>query len=173
VVSAWGVAGGGLVHVGAAAVGLSSLLVSSATAFSVVKYAGAAYLFYLGVRRLLARESLVFGADGPMRSERVLIRDGFVVNVLNPKTALFFYAFLPQFLDPGRGSVALQALVLGAIFVAIALVSDSVWAVAAGSAAGWLRARPRVVAAERFVSGGVFLSLGAATALAGAHQVKS
>jgi threonine/homoserine/homoserine lactone efflux protein len=143
VVSAAGVAGGGVIHVLAAAIGLSSLLVSSATAFSLVKYAGAAYLIYLGVRRILDRDTGVLGDAGPRasRSPRVLYRDGFVVNLLNPKTALFFY------------------------FVGIAVVSDSLWALAAGSAAGWLRSRPRVVTAERFVAGGIFMGLGAVTLL--------
>src|SRR5947209_5227818 len=127
-ISASGVASGGLVHVGGAALGLSGLLLSSATLFSAVKFAGAAYLIWLGTRRLMGRDASALAAPTEMRSRRRLYRDGAVVNILNPKTALFFYAFLPQFLDPGRGSVALQALVLGGLFVAIALVSDSTWA---------------------------------------------
>jgi threonine/homoserine/homoserine lactone efflux protein len=171
-VSASGVASGGLVHVVAAAIGLSGLLLSSATLFSVVKFAGAAYLIYLGGRRLLGLEASALVAPTEARSRRQLYRDGAVVNVLNPKTALFFYAFLPQFLDPDRGAVALQALVLGVIFVTIALVSDSVWALASGSAAEWLKARPVAVKVERWVSGTVLVGLGAAAALTSAHRAK-
>jgi threonine/homoserine/homoserine lactone efflux protein len=171
-VSASGVASGGLVHVLAAAIGLSGLLLSSATLFSVVKFAGAAYLIYLGGRRLLGLEASALVAPTEARSRRQLYRDGAVVNILNPKTALFFYAFLPQFLDPDRGAVALQALFLGVIFVTIALVSDSVWALASGSAADWLKARPVAVKVERWVSGTVLVGLGAAAALTSAHRAK-
>jgi threonine/homoserine/homoserine lactone efflux protein len=171
-VSASGVASGGLVHVLAAAVGLSGLLLSSATLFAVVKFAGAGYLIYLGARRLLGLEASALVAPTEARSPRQLYRDGAVVNILNPKTALFFYAFLPQFLDPERGAVALQALLLGTMFVAIALVSDSLWALASGSAADWLKARPIAVRVERWVTGTVLLGLGTAAALTGAHRTK-
>ena len=171
-VSASGVASGGLVHVVAAAIGLSGLLLSSASLFSVVKFAGAAYLIYLGARRLLGREASALVAPTRGRSRRQLYRDGAVVNILNPKTALFFYAFLPQFLDPDKGAVTLQALVLGTIFVAIALMSDSVWALASGSAADWLKARPLAATAERWVSGTVLIGLGATAALTSAHRAK-
>jgi threonine/homoserine/homoserine lactone efflux protein len=171
-VSAAGVASGGLVHVLGAALGLSGLLLSSATLFSVVRFAGAGYLIYLGGRRLLGLEPSALVAPVEARSNRRLYRDGAVVNILNPKTALFFYAFLPQFLDPDRGTVALQALVLGALFVAIALLSDSAWALASGSAAGWLRERPVMVRVERWVTGTVLVGLGAVAALSGAHRSK-
>jgi threonine/homoserine/homoserine lactone efflux protein len=171
VVSALGIATGGLVHVLAAAVGISSLVVSSATAFSVVKWAGAAYLVALGLRRLLVRDGRVEGTV-PRTVERSLRRvywQGAVVNVLNPKTALFFLAFLPQFVDVEAGAVALQIVVLGLLFVALALVSDSAWGVAAGTAAGWLRGR-RVVRAQRYATGGVLVGLGLATALTGSRK---
>jgi threonine/homoserine/homoserine lactone efflux protein len=106
------------------------------------------------------------------RSRGQLYRDGAVVNILNPKTALFFYAFLPQFLDPARGSVALQAVVLGVLFVLIALVSDSIWALASGSAAGWLKQRPLAVTLERWLTGTVLVGLGAAAALTGSRHAK-
>jgi threonine/homoserine/homoserine lactone efflux protein len=170
-VSASGVASGGMVHVLAAAIGLSGLLLSSATLFSVVKFAGAGYLIYLGARRLLGLEASALVAPTEGRSRRQLFRDGAVVNILNPKTALFFYAFLPQFLDPDKGAVAVQALVLGALFVTIALASDSLWALASGSAADWLKARPIAVTVERWVSGTVLIGLGTAAALTG-HRSK-
>jgi threonine/homoserine/homoserine lactone efflux protein len=171
-VSASGVASGGFVHVIGAAVGISGLLLSSATLFSVVKFVGAGYLIYLGGRRLLGLEASALVAPTGGRTRRQLYRDGAVVNILNPKTALFFYAFLPQFLDPGRGSVALQALVLGCLFVAIALVSDSLWALGSGSAASWLKTRPIAASVERWVSGSVLICLGTAAALTGAHRSK-
>lgn len=171
-VSASGVASGGLVHVVGASVGLSGLLLSSATLFSAVKLAGAAYLIYLGTRRLLGMDASALTAPSEPRSRRRLYRDGAVVNILNPKTALFFYAFLPQFLDPDRGSVVVQGLVLGSIFVAIALASDSMWALASGSAATWLRERPIAVQLERWITGIVFIALGCAAALTGAHRSK-
>ncbi len=169
IVSALGVATGGLVHVTAAAVGLSSLLVSSATAFNVVKYAGAAYLVGLGLWTLLRRRE---ETSVEVPKERKLSRrywQGVVVNVLNPKTALFFFAFLPQFVDPEKGSAALQIGVLGLVFVALAVASDSVWALAAGTASERLRGNRRFLAVQRYVSGSVFVGLGALTAVAKRH----
>jgi threonine/homoserine/homoserine lactone efflux protein len=171
-VSASGVATGGLVHATGAAIGLSGLLLSSATLFSIVKFAGAGYLIYLGVRRLLGLEASALVAPTEARSRGQLYRDGAVVNILNPKTALFFYAFLPQFLDPARGSVALQAVVLGVLFVAIALISDSLWALASGSAAGWLKGRPLAATIERWLTGAVLVGLGTAAALTGSRHAK-
>ena len=164
--SALGVAVGGLVHVTAAAIGLSALLLSSATAFTVVKLAGAAYLIGLGLYTLFVRQE---DAGDAVRRERRLRRSfgqGVIVNVLNPKTALFFVAFLPQFVDRDAGSVAAQLLVLGLVFVALAVVSDSLWALAAGAAASRLRGSPGFLAVRRYVSGSVFVGLGAVTALA-------
>jgi threonine/homoserine/homoserine lactone efflux protein len=170
-VSMLGIQVGALVHVAAAALGLSALLVQSAVAFSVVKYAGAAYLVYLGVRRILAREQLVPG--GPARAPKPLgrlFRQGIVVNVLNPKAALFFFAFLPQFVDPDAGSVGLQMAVLGLLFIAIAVVSDGMYALAAGTASGWLRGNPAFLRGERWISGSVLVGLGVTTALTGSRQ---
>jgi threonine/homoserine/homoserine lactone efflux protein len=153
---------GTLVHVVGATVGLSALIVASALAFSVVKYAGAAYLVYLGVRKLLARDARVAFERRSEPLRRAFAR-GIVVNVLNPKTALFFLAFLPQFIDADRGPVWSQALVLGLVFVGLGLVSDSTYALAAGSAAGILRRRRRAL---RYGSGLVYIGLGATAALA-------
>jgi threonine/homoserine/homoserine lactone efflux protein len=170
VVSAAGVATGGLVHVLGAAIGISGILLSSATLFSVFKFIGAGYLIWMGLRRILGTDEGMLGQPPPPRPTKRVFRDGALVNILNPKTALFFYAFLPQFLDPDKGAVALQALLFGAIWTAIALASDSLWALGAGSAATWLRSRPKAITAERWVSGGIFIGLGAFTALAGAHS---
>jgi threonine/homoserine/homoserine lactone efflux protein len=153
---------GTLVHVVGATVGLSALIVASAVTFSVVKYAGAAYLVYLGVRKLLEGNGRVVFERRTEPLRRAFAR-GIVVNVLNPKTALFFLAFLPQFIDADRGAVWSQALVLGLVFVGLGLVSDSLYALAAGSAAGILRRRRRVM---RYGSGLVYIGLGATAALA-------
>ena len=125
---------GSLVHVAAASAGLSALIVASSLAFSVVKYAGAAYLIYLGIRKLLDRDAETQVEREPEPLRRAVVR-GMVVNVLNPKTALFFLAFLPQFVVPDRGGVWSQALVLGFIFVGLGLITDSLYALAAGTSA--------------------------------------
>jgi threonine/homoserine/homoserine lactone efflux protein len=167
--SAVGAHGGTLVHISAAALGVSALVVSSATAYSVVKYAGAAYLIFLGIRRLLERRTLDLSwpADIPARSIRALLLHGAVVNVLNPKTALFFLAFLPQFVDVGAGHVALQIAVLGLVFIVLGLLSDGTYALLAGSLAARVRRSRRLLASERYVSASVFLGLGTAAALSG------
>ena len=172
VMSAMGVATGGLVHITAAAVGISALVVSSAVAFGIVKYVGAAYLILLGIRRLLERGTTGDAEGVPREAEPWRIfRRGVLVNVLNPKTALFFLAFLPQFVDPGRGPVLAQILVLGSIFVLLALLSDSLYALGAGALAGWIRRRRGVARdAGRYAGAAVYLGLGTATALASRHD---
>ena len=169
-VSTLGIGAGSLVHVAAAAVGLSSLLVSSSEAYSVVKYAGAAYLVFLGVRRLLGRDEVVNAEDRTRKPLSRLFRQGVVVNVLNPKTALFFFAFLPQFVDVEAGAVGAQVALLGLIFVLLGLASDGTYALVAGTLSGRLRGSTRVVRAQRYVSGTVFVSLGLATALSGSQR---
>jgi threonine/homoserine/homoserine lactone efflux protein len=169
-VSMLGVQVGGLVHVAAAALGLSALLLQSATAFNVVKFAGAAYLVFLGLRKLLARERFETTSERPPRRLDRLYRQGIVVNVLNPKTALFFFAFLPQFVDVEAGSVGLQIFVLGIVFLLLAVVSDGMYALAAGTASDWLRENPRFLRAERWVSGTVLVGLGVTAALSGPNR---
>jgi threonine/homoserine/homoserine lactone efflux protein len=165
-VSALGVATGGLVHVAAATIGLSALIASSATAFTVVKLVGAAYLILLGIRRIRAREDEETQADAPPAPLRKLYVQGGVVNVLNPKTALFFLAFLPQFVDPARGSVALQIGALGCVFVLIALCSDTLYALTADALASRLRHNGAAARLRRWVSGGIFVALGVSAAVA-------
>ncbi|HSO54191.1 MAG TPA: LysE family translocator [Actinomycetes bacterium] len=174
--SVCGVHVGTLVHVAAAALGLSALLVSSATAYDTVRWLGAAYLVWLGVRRLMAHDEPSTPASDPDTSRMGLGRifaQGVVVNVLNPKTALFFLAFLPQFVDTSRGSVPFQVVVLGVAFVLLGLLSDGAYALAASTGAGWLRRRPGVAKASRLVSGGVLISLGVTTALAGSRSASA
>jgi threonine/homoserine/homoserine lactone efflux protein len=153
---------GTLVHVAAASAGLSALIVASSVAFSAVKYAGAAYLVYLGVRKLLDRDAQKQAERTREPLRRAFVR-GTIVNALNPKTALFFLAFLPQFVAPDRGGVWSQALVLGVFFVALGLITDSLYALAAGTVGGLLRRQRNAV---RYGSGLVFSALGATAALA-------
>lgn len=168
-VSVLAVEAGNAVHAVVAALGLAAVLASSALAFSLVKLLGAAYLAFLGLRRLLRRDPAAeAGRPAPPRALRAVFTEGLVVAVLNPKTALFFLAFLPQFVDPRRGAVPGQMLLLGGLFVAMATVSDGAYALLSGSAGRWLRGHPRLVRGERWVTGTVYLGLGAAAALSGA-----
>jgi len=166
-VSATGIVVGTLFHVAAATLGLSALLASSATAFQIVKYAGAGYLVYLGVRTLRSGDAeFLQAATGERRLVR-LFGQGVLVNLLNPKTALFFLAFLPQFVDPSRGRATLQILELGVLFALMGWCSDSIWALAAGSAAELFRQNVRLRRAQRQVSGGALIALGLASAFSG------
>lgn len=158
-----------LVHVLAATLGLSAILASSALAFSVVKYAGAAYLIWLGLVKLFGRADPIDPAAGSQARRRHtrLFRDGFVVNLLNPKTALFFLAFLPQFVEVERGHVGMQIAFLGLLFTLLGIVTDGCYALAAGAAGNWLKRSPAYLKAERYVSGVLFIGLGLTAALAG------
>ncbi|MCB0210469.1 MAG: LysE family translocator [Anaerolineae bacterium] len=170
VVSTLGIGVGTVFHVAAAALGVSALLVSSALAFNVVKYLGAAYLIYLGIRKFTVSESVTsLETVKPQKLARVFYQ-GIAVNVLNPKTALFFFAFLPQFVDVARGDVALQVFFLGTIFVMIGIVSDSVWAVVAGTIGRWLKGNRRFLMGQRYFAGTVFIALGITTALSGSSK---
>ena len=170
IVSSLGVQVGSLLHIAAAALGLSALLLSSALAFNAVKYAGAAYLIYLGIKTLLAKEKAVpTQAVRRARLSRMFFQ-GVVVNLLNPKTALFFFAFLPQFIDPARGRVAVQTILLGSILVLLGTLSDTIYALAAGGVGSWLRGNLKFLRAQRYFAGSVYIGLGAATALGGANK---
>jgi threonine/homoserine/homoserine lactone efflux protein len=161
-----GIETGAFVHVAGAALGVSAILASSATAFSVLKLAGGAYLIVLGIRRLLERDSVAEPGSARSRPLSSIFRQGVVVNALNPKTALFFLAFLPQFVDPDRGHVALQAVILGLIWVLIATVCDATWALGSGSLVGLLRASARARRVERIASGSILMGLGVLATLA-------
>ena len=168
-VSVLGVQTGGLVHVLAAAVGVSALVLSSALLFSVVKFAGAAYLIYLGVKTMLSREESVLERVPAPHSLGQIYRQGALVNALNPKTALFFLAFLPQFVRPERGSVAVQTLLLGALFLGLATVSDSTYALLAGVIGRKLRQNQGFLKRQKYLTGGVYVALGLGAATAGRH----
>jgi threonine/homoserine/homoserine lactone efflux protein len=164
--SVLGIGLGNAVHASVTALGLAAVLASSPMAFAAVKYLGAGYLVFLGARKLLARgEGAV--ATPPPPEGRAVLRQAFLVAVLNPKTALFFLAFLPQFADPSRGALGAQILVLGAIFIAVAIVTDCAYALLAGGIGAWLRRHPAFGRGERHVSGIVYIGLGVLAALAG------
>jgi threonine/homoserine/homoserine lactone efflux protein len=163
-----GIHTGTLVHVAAAAFGISALLAASHVAYDAVRYGGAAYLVFLGVRALLRRG----GGAGPEEtvrpaSRRRLLAEGFVVNVLNPKTALFFLAFLPQFVDRDHGSAPLQVLVLGALFVALGVCTDGTYALLSAHVGRRLRGRRLVAGRLQVVSGVVYIALGLLAAFGG------
>jgi threonine/homoserine/homoserine lactone efflux protein len=165
-VSVLGVHVGSIVHVAAAAAGLSALLASSATAFAIVKYLGAAYLLWLGVQKLRRRPEPARVEEAPPVPPRRLFVEGIVVNVLNPKTAIFFLAFLPQFVHPDRGPVALQIVMFGLCFILLGIVSDGTYALLAGALAGRIRRTARARRRLDRASGVVYLGLGAGAALA-------
>lgn len=161
-VSSFGVCTGALVHVSAAALGLSVVLATSALAFTAVKYAGAAYLVYLGVRMLLSREGGHVDAAHPASRTDPwrIFRQGVLIDLLNPKAALFFMAFLPQFVVPGAGHAAAQFFVLGLIVIAIALAWEAIIVVFAHVATRKLRASPAVSRWLNRTLGTVFVGLG-------------
>lgn len=165
IVSTLGVALGTLGHVLAAALGLSALLLKSALAFNVVKYLGAAYLIYLGIQKFREKGDVqIKGAGQPEPLSRVFSQ-GVIVNLLNPKTALFFFAFLPQFVDTSRGSIATQIMTLGIVFVVMGIVSDGLYALLAGTLGGWLKENLQFIRAQRYFAGTVYIALGITTAL--------
>ncbi|MEV4572701.1 LysE family translocator [Nonomuraea jabiensis] len=161
VVSVLGVHTGSLVHIAAAALGLSALLAASATAFTIVKYVGVAYLLWLGVRKLMQREEGEQALELRVQSKRRLFWEGFVVNVLNPKTALFFLTFLPLFTDPDAGPVGPQILLFGMLWLLLGMASDGAYAMLSSALAGRLRASARVRRRMNVGSGLVYLGLAA------------
>lgn len=172
IVSVLGISVGTLFHVAAAALGVSAILVQSALAFAVVKYAGAIYLVYLGIQKLRTPVHVAEVESVTPQSLRRVFRQGVIVNLLNPKLALFFFAFLPQFVDPARGPVGLQMLFFGGLLVAMGFTSDSLYALLAGAVRGWLRETRAFAWGQRYVTGTVYIALGAVAALAGTGAEK-
>ncbi len=161
IVSSLGIFAGCWVHIFAAAVGIAALLRSSPMAFNVVRYAGAAYLLYLGVKIILQRAGSLDAQQLPPDSLGSIFRQGVITNILNPKVALFFLAFLPQFIDARRGSVALQILVLGLIFNVGGTLVNLAVACAGGTLGELLRRSPRFAQVQKWFTGLVFIGLGA------------
>jgi len=154
----------------AATVGLSAILLSSALAFDVVKYLGAAYLIYLGIRKLFVREEETWDEEVKRESLSRIYWQGFVINLLNPKTALFYFAFLPQFVNPAKGNVTGQTLFLSALFVGMAIITDSLYALLASSLAERLRGNRHFRKGQRYFAGLVYVGLGITTALTGSKK---
>ncbi len=169
-VSTLGVGLGTIVHVAVAALGLSAIVMRSALAFSVVKYLGAAYLIYLGVRTLLEPLEPRRVEDLAPRKLSSLFLHGFLVNLLNPKAALFFLAFLPQFVVPGHGSTLSQVLFLGGVFTTLAVLTDSTYAVAAGTVRRYLSTGQGIDRLRRNLSGVTYIALGLLTAVSGSGR---
>ena len=166
-VSATGASVGLVTHSLFAAAGLSALLAQSVLAFSLVKYAGAAYLIFLGVRALLDRNSFVLAQGTPPVGLRSVFAQAVASNVLNPKIAVFFLAYLPQFADPAAGGVAPQLLALGPTFALLTWAIFGVIARFSGTLGGWLRSRPRFASGLGRLTGGVLIGLGLRLALPG------
>src|SRR5947209_1828921 len=170
IASVAGITTGTVVHVTLAAIGLSSLVLASRVAFDAVRYVGAAYLILLGVRRLLTRKSNDGVHSSAPRSRRDLYTQGLVVNLTNPKTIVFIFAFIPQFVDVGAGHVWLQIVLLGCTFAALGFLSDSCYAFIAGTIADRLRGTPVIARVERWFGGTVLIGLGVAAALVAPHR---
>jgi threonine/homoserine/homoserine lactone efflux protein len=160
---------GNLVHVAAAALGLSAILLSSSLVFDIVKYLGAAYLIYLGIRKLLAKNEVTTQVAKHESMWRIFSQ-GMIVAIFNPKTALFFFAFLPQFVDPAKGAVGLQILILGVILVTMGMTTDTVYALTAGTVGRWLRGNLKYLRFQRYFTGSVYIGLGITAALASGNK---
>ena len=168
-----GIETGALFHVAAAAVGLSAVVASSVLAYSLIKYAGAAYLVYLGIKTLRNRDD-----SNPLKipgatSARGAFKRGVIVNILNPKLALFFLAFLPQFVVPNRGSVAPQLVFLGLLFISVAIVIDGIYAMTSGMIGNLLNRSQRFADGQRKLAGVTYLALGATALFSSSVQSES
>ncbi|MEM8862649.1 MAG: LysE family translocator [Chloroflexota bacterium] len=170
IVSTLGISLGTIVHILFAAFGLSAILMQSALAFSLIKYLGAVYLVYLGIKTLMGETKAIEATIEEDLDYWRIFRQGIVVNVLNPKTALFFFAFLPQFVNTDTGSVAAQVIVLGLIFVGLATVSDSVYAVVAGAIRDLIAGNQTIARIQKVASGFIYIGLGAVAAFSGNNQ---
>jgi threonine/homoserine/homoserine lactone efflux protein len=171
-ISTLSIGAGDLVHVMAAAAGLSALLRSSAAAFNVVKFLGAAYLIYLGIRTLLQRGSANAAHQPATASAPRVFAQGLMIAVFNPKTAIFFLAFFPQFIDPDHGAAWMQMLMLGACFVLLGIATNSGYALLAGTAGQWLKNSVGFQRSQRYIAGTVYIALGITTAFAGSRRGK-
>ena len=164
--SSFGTGLGGFVHIIAGAIGVSALVMASAEAFTMLKIAGAVYLVYLGIKTWREAGAAPEFGNGPAMGARKAFKEGVIVEAFNPKTAAFFLAFLPQFVDPHAGSVALQFIVLGTISVFLNTSVDVVVTCAASSVRDRLARRPVIVRRMRQASGGILCALGVTLALA-------
>lgn len=169
VVSVLGVNLAALTYTVAAAFGLTAILLTSVVAFNVVKFAGAAYLIYLGVQQFLSKTKLEPLEIKSERLPRIFIQ-GYIVNILNPKMAFFTFAFLPQFIDPNYGNATLQILFLGILFAVMAVLSDGVYAFLASWLRPWLEHNIQFLKKQKYVTGTVYIGLGITAALTGSRH---
>ena len=164
-----------LTHAVVAAFGLSAILLASALAFNIVKYAGATYLILLGLHTIFVKRSkgsIVAEVANSKKSSSRLFAQGYFVNLLNPKTALFFYAFLPQFVIPSEGRVLEQTLMLGILFVALASCTDSMYALTSSAAGQWFSQRTGILNTQKYVTGSIYIILGLFAATASGSTAK-
>ncbi len=166
-VSVFSIEVGNFVHVLAATLGLSALVFSTSIGFSLVKYLGAVYLMYLGIRRILSPIEKQVTLSEHNQSLGRTFSQGVLVATLNPKTALFFLAFLPQFVDASRSGIPLQFFTLGSIFVLMAIVTDGAYSLLASTAGTWLKNNPSFWRGERYVAGSIYIGLGLTAAMTG------
>ncbi len=169
-ISALGIGAADLIHTTAAAFGLSALLMTSALMFSIVKYLGAAYLIYLGIRTLVKRDTSAHKERTEPKTPPRMFIQGMAVELLNPKTALFFLAFLPQFVDPARGAVTLQLLLFGSLFAILGLCSLTFYGLLSGTLATLLKRNTRFQHIQRYVTGSIYIALGLTAAFAGSEK---
>lgn len=168
IVSCCGIAVGTLCHITAAAIGVSTLLLSSALLFSLVQYAGAAFLCYLGIKTMLTPAQAVANVEpGQAKGLGTIFGQAVAVNLLNPKTTLFFTAFLPQFVNPVHGAIVTQILILGTLLVTLGTMSDMTYVLVAGRLGRWLQSSHRFWQNQRYLAGAVYMGIGIAAALTG------
>lgn len=163
--SSFGTAIGGFIHVVAAACGLSAILATSSIALAVVKYVGAAYLIYLGIRTLTSGDEITLAANAPSSISNDALSQGIITEVLNPKTALFFLAFIPQFINP-QGTIIIQFLLLGSISVALNTSVDIVVVLLAGLIRQWLGSSTQLRRKQKLFTGWSLIGLGTYVAVA-------
>jgi threonine/homoserine/homoserine lactone efflux protein len=162
-VSVLGVHTASLVHVSAAVAGLSAVVVASAIAFTAVKFVGGVYLIYLGIKSIRGARRARTVTAATIRPEKKLFAEAFVVNLLNPKVALFFLAFLPQFVERGHSAIWSQTLALGLVYIALGLCSDSMYVLIGARVGSWLGGRSERLRASRYAEGGILVGLGVLT----------
>jgi len=165
-----GISAGTMFHVAAAALGLSVLLASSVTAFNIMRYAGALYLVYLGVREFFTNAEDDKSDPEKNTGLKGIFFESMIVNLFNPKLALFMFAFLPQFVSPSGGNAAIQITVLGALLIVLGLFSNSVYVFLAGGVRTWMSEKGRVLAGKKYLTGTVYLALGMITAFSGGRK---
>lgn len=170
VASVLGVYTGVLIHLFAAAIGLSALIAASAVAFNLLKYVGAGYLIYLGIQTFFSKSEMFAIKNAKKAKLSDIFYQGLLINTLNPKVVLFFLAFFPQFIVPSRGDVTLQFVLLGALFIVITLPVNIVVSLAGGQLGTWLRAKRGVQRASKWVTGSIYILLGITTALTGSRK---